>query len=97
MSAVLVAKSLFLLLPQKAVDDAARTAGRIREVVSTTTFRYTEGLTVSAGVATLADCGNHDAMLRRADEALYEAKGAGRNVVIVAAAETFRLYSGARQ
>jgi predicted signal transduction protein with EAL and GGDEF domain len=45
----------------------------------------------------LADCGNRDAMLRRADEALYEAKDAGRNMVVIAGAETFRLYRGAGQ
>lgn len=90
-------EEFIILLPQTAVEDAARTAGRIREVVSTTTFPCAGALTVSAGVAALADCGNRDAMLRRADEALYEAKGAGRNVVVIAGAETFRLYHGTGQ
>ncbi|MEN4798209.1 MULTISPECIES: diguanylate cyclase [Pantoea] len=90
-------EEFILLLPQTDVEDAARTAGRIREVVSTATFPFAGALTVSAGVASLADCGNREAMLRRADEALYEAKGAGRNVVVIAGAETFRLYRGTGQ
>lgn len=85
-------EEFILLLPQTSVEDAARTAERIRDVVSTTTFPYVGTMTVSAGVAALSDCGSRDALLRRADEALYEAKGAGRNVVIVAGPEGFRRY-----
>ncbi|HAT4499347.1 TPA: diguanylate cyclase [Serratia marcescens] len=85
-------EEFILLLPQTSVEDAARTAERIRDVVSTTTFPYVGAMTVSAGVAALSDCGSRDALLRRADEALYEAKGAGRNVVIVAGPEGFRRY-----
>ncbi|WGK60115.1 sensor domain-containing diguanylate cyclase [Pantoea sp. SS70] len=85
-------EEFILLLPQTSVEDAARTAERIRDVVSTTTFPYVGAMTVSAGVAALSDCGSRDAMLRRADEALYEAKGAGRNAVIIAAPGSFRRY-----
>ncbi|PJZ04152.1 hypothetical protein PRCB_17945 [Pantoea rodasii] len=85
-------EEFILLLPQTALEDAARTAERIREVVSTTMFPFVGAMTVSAGVASLADCGSREALLRRADEALYEAKGAGRDAVIVAGPEGFRRY-----
>jgi diguanylate cyclase (GGDEF)-like protein len=81
-----------IMLPQTSLEDAARTAERIRESVSTTTFPFVGTMTVSAGVAALADGGYRDALLQRADEALYEAKGAGRNAVIVAGSDGFRRY-----
>lgn len=81
-----------IMLPQTSLVDAARTAERIREEVSATTFPFVGAMTVSAGVAALADCGYQDELLRRADEALYEAKGAGRNTVIVAGPDGLRQY-----
>lgn len=78
-------EEFIVLLPRTSVEDAARMAERIRELVSTTTFPYVGAMTVSAGVAAQADsAGDRDTMLRRADEALYQAKSAGRNAVIVA-------------
>lgn len=85
-------EEFIILLPQTALEDAARTAERIREVVSITMFPFVGAMTVSAGVASLADCGSREALLHRADEALYEAKGAGRDAVIVAGPEGFRRY-----
>ncbi len=86
-------EEFILLLPQTHLEDAARMAERIRALVINTTFRHAGAITVSAGVAALADCGGkRDRMLRRADEALYEAKGAGRNTVIIAGTESFRRY-----
>ncbi|MBK5017114.1 diguanylate cyclase [Pantoea sp. S62] len=85
-------EEFILLLPQTSLEDAARTAERIRETVSTTTFPYVGTMTVSAGVASLDCCDGRGALLRRADEALYEAKGAGRNAVVVAGPEGFRRY-----
>jgi len=38
-------------------------------------------VTISAGVAILAETGDADDLLREADAALYEAKEAGRNTV----------------
>lgn len=78
-------EEFILLLPHTTLEDAARTAERIREVVSITTFPFAGTVTISAGVASGAElAGNREAVLRRADEALYEAKAAGRNTVRIA-------------
>lgn len=87
-------EEFILLLPQTSLRDAARTAERIHDEVSTTAFPYVGAMTVSAGVAARSDCGSRDAMLRRADEALYDAKGAGRNAVILAGSGSFSRYEG---
>lgn len=87
-------EEFILLLPHTSLTDAAQTAERMRKVISTTTFPFVGAMTISAGVAALNDCaGNRDAMLRRADEALYEAKGAGRNAVVVSGPTGFTLYN----
>ncbi|MDE8558016.1 sensor domain-containing diguanylate cyclase [Pantoea vagans] len=88
-------EEFILLLPRTSLDDAARMAERIRETVSIATFPYVGSMTVSAGVASLAGCDGRGALLRRADEALYEAKGAGRNAVVVAGPEGLRRYQAA--
>jgi len=88
-------EEFILLLPQSGLTDAARTAERIRQVVSSTMFPFVGTMTVSAGIAALNECGgSRDALLRRADEALYVAKGAGRNVVIIASSAGFSRYDG---
>ncbi|MCX2908447.1 sensor domain-containing diguanylate cyclase [[Curtobacterium] plantarum] len=83
-------EEFILLLPHTTLADAVRTAERIRETVSATTFPFAGTMTISAGVALRSDQdSDRDSLLRRADEALYEAKAAGRNTVIIAGAEEF--------
>lgn len=86
-------EEFIFLLPGVTSNDACSTAERIRELISTAIFPFVGHITVSAGVASLSDCGGDiKNLLQRADEALYEAKGAGRNVVIIAAKTGFRRY-----
>ena len=78
-------EEFLLLLPEMDLDEAVETAEQVRSAVAQIdTSRWFSGrpLSVSAGVAIAhpGPGGVADA-LRRADEALYEAKAAGRNRV----------------
>ncbi len=64
-----------MVLPGTNLDEAARTVGRLREHWST----LHPALTFSAGLAALAPVSDGFATLAAADQALYEAKAAGRN------------------
>ena len=83
-------EEFILLLPHTTLADAAGIAERIRETVSATTFPFAGTMTISAGVASLTEEGSdRESLIRRADEALYKAKAAGRNRVIMARPEGF--------
>ncbi|BCQ42433.1 cell signaling regulator (plasmid) [Erwinia rhapontici] len=83
-------EEFILLMPHTGILDASQLAERVRVIVSTTTFPFVGSMTISLGVAELDDCGgNREILLRRADEALYEAKRAGRNVVFIARTDHF--------
>jgi len=82
----------FAALLIKANQDAAiATAERIRESVERMAVRDGDKevrVTVSIGVSAIKSSDDSvDALLRRADKALYEAKGAGRNRVVAAPAD----------
>lgn len=65
-------------------ETAARVAERLCTDVAGTAILTTAGpvrVTVSVGVAATSDEADPEALLHRADQALYAAKGAGRNGV----------------
>ncbi|HLU06099.1 MAG TPA: GGDEF domain-containing protein [Woeseiaceae bacterium] len=75
-----------VLLPGIAEVEALAVAERVRDAVSGSTTGSTDSLIkipvqISMGVAQLTKDGTFDSLLRAADEALYRAKGAGRNTV----------------
>jgi len=76
-----------VVMPRTSGDIACAAAERLRRLIATTPFRppgleQPLEITCSIGVAACEDGDTPDAILRRADEALYEAKRAGRNRVI---------------
>jgi diguanylate cyclase len=77
-----------ILLPGTAADAARGVAERLRESVAAQTFAVSEdepstlSVTASFGVAERRPGETGDAMLARADAALYEAKRTGRNRVV---------------
>jgi two-component system, cell cycle response regulator len=79
-------------MPDTDLEDARRIAERIRLHVAGAPFRVMGGeellaVTISIGVACSAGEGDtSQALIKRADEAVYEAKSRGRNRVIARAA-----------
>jgi len=79
-----------MLLPETHLQEAVEAAERLREMVTEAEIVLETGtvlhVTVSIGVATLRDkAANLETLLSRADQALYQAKAAGRNKVCAAA------------
>jgi two-component system, cell cycle response regulator len=85
-------EEFMVIMPDTKLSDAERIAERIRLHVAGSPFRVAGGselltVTISIGVASTTGTGDHaEALLKRADEAVYEAKAAGRNKVIAKAA-----------
>jgi two-component system cell cycle response regulator len=81
-----------VVMPDTKLEDAERIAERIRLHVAGSPFRVkggTELLTVTISIGVAATLGAEDrpeALLKRADEGVYEAKASGRNKVIIRAA-----------
>jgi two-component system, cell cycle response regulator len=81
-----------VVMPDTELEDARRIAERIRLHVAGSPFRVMGGeelltVTISIGVASsLGPQDRPEALIKRADEAVYEAKAAGRNKVIARAA-----------
>ena len=81
-----------VVMPGASLEDAAQVADRIRRDVGAQPFPImggTEFLTVTVSVGVAASTGasdTPDALLKRADEGVYEAKARGRNQVIARAA-----------
>jgi len=81
-----------VIMPDTQLADAMRIAERIRMHVAGSPFRVAGGkelltVTISVGVsATLGASDTPEALLKRADEGVYEAKASGRNTVVGRAA-----------
>ena len=81
-----------VVMPGTRLEDAHRIADRIRRDVAQTPFRAMGGkelLSITASIGVAATGGPFDtpeALLKRGDEAVYEAKASGRNQVKARAA-----------
>lgn len=74
------------LLPETDLDSAAFVAERLRKTVEAAPFQFGEiqvSVTASFGVSSLEEAASDGEIISKADEALYEAKSAGRNRVTV--------------
>lgn len=77
-----------VILPEIGSDIAKQVAERVRRAIASTPFPLADGiesgLTASIGVAYCPNCGaSPREMIERADQALYSAKEAGRNRVVL--------------
>jgi diguanylate cyclase len=90
MAARLGGDEFVLFLPGKSLDAAAELAEKIRATASRTVITRADGMqyagavTLSIGVATGERDDTLESLRHRADEALYDAKDAGRNRVALA-------------
>jgi len=80
-----------IVMPETSMAVATRIAERVRSTVEAAKFPIeggarSIGVTTSVGLAERGADANPDALLRRADKALYASKSAGRNRVTAAAA-----------
>jgi diguanylate cyclase (GGDEF)-like protein len=74
----------FCMLLDCAMDDAVQSAEQLRCSIAELRFPHGGSVTCSFGVAEWKRSDTIDALLRRADAALYEAKKTGRNRVVAA-------------
>lgn len=76
-----------IILPQTTLSEAEEIANRIRESIEATKIEIgsgiaKQGITVSIGLTSYPENGKrHDELVQLADQALYRAKGGGRNLV----------------
>jgi diguanylate cyclase (GGDEF)-like protein len=78
-------EEFLLILPDTPHDAAARILDRQRQIIAEldwSAFSPGMSVTISAGVAALAPNEAPDALLARADSALYKAKAQGRNRIV---------------
>jgi len=73
-----------IILPEIDAPNAMQFAEKIRRLVEKAPFKFEEtkiAVTVSVGLATCGDADDAAILIKRTDDKLYEAKGAGRNCV----------------
>ncbi len=76
-------EEFMLLLPNTSKEEAAITAEKIRGVVAGYPFKQVSQITISLGVSTFSLGDSKEKILKRVDNALYDAKENGRNRVEV--------------
>lgn len=75
-------EEFIVMLPTTALSDAIHVAESIRESVALMQIEGVRQITCSIGISTLAQSDDVDQLVKRADNALYEAKESGRNRVV---------------
>lgn len=82
-------EEFLLLFSDTSQEEARKVSERIRQLVSDTRFALDNGeslcITTSIGIAMHQGHPDYNHVIRRADEALYQAKEGGRNRVVLAA------------
>lgn len=71
-----------IINPETKLEESVKLAERLKTKIANTTFEEVEKVTCSFGVTELKKDDNIDNLLKRVDDALYEAKENGRNKVI---------------
>lgn len=74
-------EEFLIICPEQSIEGGQSMAEKLRIIVEQYPFDYFSHLSCSFGVATYAGETNLDALLKRADKALYKAKVQGRNQI----------------
>ena len=77
-------EEFLVICPETDLQGARQLAEKLRQAIGGTAFGELGSKTVSCGVAAVGTDINLDMLVNRADKALYAAKEAGRNKVVVA-------------
>lgn len=72
-------EEFILLLPECGLEAAMTSAERLRRAIAQYAYPHQEPVSASFGVTVLAEGDEIDGLIKRADDALYRAKAAGRN------------------
>lgn len=75
-------EEFLIILPQTNENGAYMLAQNLRKKIENFNFLVKENITASFGVASFCDNDTIQTIIKRADEALYEAKNSGRNKVL---------------
>ncbi len=71
-----------MILSETTLDSAMVVAENVRKAVESAHFEVCRSVTISLGVAEFTPHDTAQSLVKRADEALYKAKKAGRNRVL---------------
>jgi len=80
-------EEFLIILPETTMEDAMQTVTRVQRELTKRIFMHNNErllITFSAGVALRVGLEDQGSMIKRADEALYKAKRAGKNRVVAA-------------
>jgi diguanylate cyclase (GGDEF)-like protein len=70
------------ILPETGLEEAAVFAEKLRKAIESNCFVAVQHITMSFGVTSSKPADDSESFVKRADEALYEAKETGRNKVV---------------
>ncbi len=74
-------EEFIILCPETNLEGAKKVSEHLRQKIASTPFPGVGKITASFGVVTFTGDDNEESLLARADQALYQAKDAGRNCV----------------
>lgn len=76
-------EEFIIILPDTSSESAVKLCERLRKKISEHQFSIPQQVTASFGVSTFKQGADLEALLKRVDDALYQAKGSGRNRVVM--------------
>ena len=75
-------EEFLLILPHQNKEQALNLANKIKVAISSHTFRVVNSITVSIGITEYQEGDIKEEILKKVDDALYNAKKAGRNLIV---------------